>query len=1530
MVCSSVDARADGVYSTTTFYKDVYEGTFLAPTNLTLTLGTVTNGAFTNGSVTLHYRITATNSQGAFPISAATNMTWTGGTNTNNIVTVSWDQRDGVEMYIIERSANGSSWTNWRTMGPGATSFIDYGTTNLTLWTNGTYVPPAAIPAPSFPWASGDSNDWITVRGIRVKAESDTAQPNYAFWGQTGATNSGFLFSDEGCPTIWLSLTGTPAFVFWPDQFQFYNPGNMVYPQIGFGQNGVTGIWGEENNLGTGRVSISIQSADIAAFVGNAGAAVQPHLDMMGNFISNATYYGDGSKLTGIVAGAGTLQEVLDGGNSATNLMSTHGYNVSNGSVSVGTFGLDASDHGTFNVNYSNGNIAARISGDTNAGYNYLGAPLKVGGTFGSGPEAGFQMEVYGASRFNGHLIPDGSNLYDIGTTDLWWREAWINTLNVQGATINVGTDSVTEVRISAWQDAAARSTANETKINANSNSIAANSNYTTAVRQMVGVNSNNINANLSRINLNSNHINDVTTKVNNLSNSVDNVTWQDTLDQGHSVTSDLIVTASSDPRTFITFRRSSGVDLFTFRADPEGQLSMYNADAAERLRIEAGATPQFGFRPASGSDAVIDVYTNDSRLYLGAGNSDTNMARIVLYGQNNSTLNGAIELRPAIPLSGGTAYGTIRFFISNDVEMARLKLDGNWDFMDHDLEEVGEIRGGDSNLLITVDTSTDPKYGMVTIRGGDTQSDAFTSNGAPVLIQGGNAYNGGSDATGGGVIITGGVSVGSTPTGSSVRVYGGSGAGQGGDVELFGGTGTGNGNGGDVELFGGTYPSGGRTGGWVRIVGGERPSTDGQAGGVDIRGGNSGNGRNGANVFISGGKANTDTNQGGSVYVVGGTNTGNSGQGGDVHVLGGSGSSSPKGGNVYMAGGESAGTNVGGNAYISGGLAASGTNGGNVIISGGDAGFPGSVIITNPAPDTFASDGSDVLVYAGPAGGQGDGGNITLTAGISGTTGSKTGGTVTVVSGQGYGGNGGDIILRSADGRDGDAGDIRLEGGDSGSGGATENRGGDIFLTAGEAADNVEEPGSVYINGGWANGQSTTNKGNVNINGGDSSSDTAPAGDVTIKGGDRTGSNSGDGGNVFLVGGLAKETVSNRPGGVFITGGTNTYFEKGTGGVVEVRGGRGSTSGGVGGDLNLYGGQGFSSNGGDIVMIGGWGGNQGHPGDVIIRGGSNNVNGSQIAGDVFIEAGENANNSGTNGGIYLSGLVYPSDEGFASTNPSSPQVGWGGIAFTNVRESIYRLTDTNDWYGLTNGQMSGRTIVFNMSFHTNNDKHVYLPVIGNSDDYGMNFRFINVESNTFVIHADGPSNDKINGANAFTNDWKDGVVQIIAGDDNRWMINELVSWPEDVKPTASLYHNDESGTFDLSVAGYTAVTNWTGVTDVQGGLSADAATGIISNSLPGKTMFFVTGNFSFQGTSSDPDEDYVIAVHVTEPGGGAVEQVFLKTVRETEQNDMGSASFANTLELDQGDTVDVRVKVLDGSGDYTPIACQFHLHRLE
>ena len=146
---------AGGVFSPVRFYRTVSTGTW---TPISSIIGVSTNGGiYTNGSYTLYYRVNGTNQLGQLPVSGTLTNTFTAHVTLTNAVKVGWEAKDGVDVYVVERSTDQISWTNWATVSPLISYFVDTGTnmTNNTTF-EGTYpnmVPPSVVitPISSFP-----------------------------------------------------------------------------------------------------------------------------------------------------------------------------------------------------------------------------------------------------------------------------------------------------------------------------------------------------------------------------------------------------------------------------------------------------------------------------------------------------------------------------------------------------------------------------------------------------------------------------------------------------------------------------------------------------------------------------------------------------------------------------------------------------------------------------------------------------------------------------------------------------------------------------------------------------------------------------------------------------------------------------------------------------------------------------------------------------------------------------------------------------------------------------------------------------------------------------------------------------------------------------------------------------------------------------------------------------------------------------------------------------------------------------------
>lgn len=148
-ICAGL-AMAGTIYSKTVFMRDVEVGIWTAVDGMTSYY--TTNGIYTNSSITYsnYYRMNATNDLGRLPVSTVVTSIWVGVTNQSNAVVVTWDEKLGINDYVLERSFDGSTWTQWLTVAKGATNYTDYGTQTwtMTMFTNVF----SEITSPSVPW----------------------------------------------------------------------------------------------------------------------------------------------------------------------------------------------------------------------------------------------------------------------------------------------------------------------------------------------------------------------------------------------------------------------------------------------------------------------------------------------------------------------------------------------------------------------------------------------------------------------------------------------------------------------------------------------------------------------------------------------------------------------------------------------------------------------------------------------------------------------------------------------------------------------------------------------------------------------------------------------------------------------------------------------------------------------------------------------------------------------------------------------------------------------------------------------------------------------------------------------------------------------------------------------------------------------------------------------------------------------------------------------------------------------------------
>jgi len=309
--------------------------------------------------------------------------------------------------------------------------------------------------------------------------------------------------------------------------------------------------------------------------------------------------------------------------------------------------------------------------------------------------------------------------------------------------------------------------------------------------------------------------------------------------------------------------------------------------------------------------------------------------------------------------------------------------------------------------------------------------------------------------------------------------------------------------------------------------------------------------------------------------------------------------------------------------AYQGGNTLTTDAGNGSAIINGTE-GFTvdmdGAVSIDGAGGTTLSSTDSALqLLTQG-----GSPGNITITAGggsSSATATLRADGEVTVESVNGGGAN-----LNGSDGVSGGSGSPgTVRGGASsttgGNGGAAQVLGGNV------------DAGSANGVGGGVNITSGFGRGN------------GDGGTISITGGTTVGAGTGEGGPVLITGGSGG-TVGDG-GAVFMQGGgTSTAFDAGD---ATVRGG----SGGVGGTVNIEGGQSTNNNGGQVNIEGGQtpaGANGFVGGSVNIIGGfSQGTNAQARGGHVFIDGGPAAAGNQDGGSVFVTyGVPFGTgDDGF-------------------------------------------------------------------------------------------------------------------------------------------------------------------------------------------------------------------------------------------------------------------------------------------
>ncbi|KAE9176683.1 hypothetical protein PF002_g28544, partial [Phytophthora fragariae] len=340
-------------------------------------------------------------------------------------------------------------------------------------------------------------------------------------------------------------------------------------------------------------------------------------------------------------------------------------------------------------------------------------------------------------------------------------------------------------------------------------------------------------------------------------------------------------------------------------------------------------------------------------------------------------------------------------------------------------------------------------------------------------------------------------------PSGLISLSSGNASTGESGDIRLL--TGSANGaNSGDIALE--TSTSTGGSGGSIQIVVG---AADTGAGGI---------------VEISAGSTTDPLLQGGSVLVnagsshnVGGnielsaadgvTQSGASATGGSIAILSGKGMPG-RSGDIKLQTSPSSTT---GSLTLASGTSSSGTSGSvSLLTSKASGGAGGSVIVRVGSGD--AAVGGDVQIGGGTSvNQQGVGGRVS----VQGGNGTTTGGNVQLSAGSGTSALGGSVLISSGSGDGATSGDVTVSSAASGT--AQTSTSGSVRLSSG--ASNGGSSGSVSVSTGASTGGAS---GSISLSVG--SGDAATGGSVSVDGG-QSRAVSGKGGLVAVRGGAGTAT---------------------------------------------------------------------------------------------------------------------------------------------------------------------------------------------------------------------------------------------------------------------------------------------------------------------------------------------------------------------------------------------------------------------
>lgn len=416
--------------------------------------------------------------------------------------------------------------------------------------------------------------------------------------------------------------------------------------------------------------------------------------------------------------------------------------------------------------------------------------------------------------------------------------------------------------------------------------------------------------------------------------------------------------------------------------------------------------------------------------------------------------------------------------------------------------------------------------------------------------------------------------------------------------------------------------------------------ATNGQQ--IFLEGGSGVTGSGGPVTVIGGNAAATAGAGGGAVNITGapGTSTGTGGAGGGITLASGAGAGdstvNQAGGPIALNVGASVGSSSGSPLSLSGGTggigtATAGANGGQININGG-VGGAGSATSGNGGTSTFRAGAGG----AGVAGG--DGGVMNLLGGTAG-------------SGSANPGNGGSVLVSgggaaSADGSSGGA--VSLIGA-AGSATFTGGSGGTVNITGGNAGGNNttnRSGGNITILAGLSKGSATG--ASINTTAGAGGTGTGTAG---VAGGSITQTSGVGGAGSATSGAGGNTTITSGAGGAGVGGGAggSTTISSGTGGA-------GSTTSGAGGSTSITSANGGASAsaagavGGALTLTAGSGGNGstagGTGGALTLNAGLAGAGGTGVGGAIIFKTGPSTTSIErariTNGGLFGIGNISP------------------------------------------------------------------------------------------------------------------------------------------------------------------------------------------------------------------------------------------------------------------------------------------------